>query len=163
MGVGAAVSAAVLVGAISGCSFVGTTCTAIGWANAIQVRVPGSDADTSPVHQVAVCLGTDCTPGTPPTAGPVPSGGATPAALPSGGAGEPGTTATLPVAPFHTTVHEGDVWSVTTDTSTPASARVAVLDATGTTLLDRTVDLSWDRHGGSAQCGGPSSAAVTVR
>ncbi|MBK0296934.1 hypothetical protein IAE22_34205, partial [Bacillus sp. S34] len=44
-----------------------------------------------------------------------------------------------------------------------ADPRVALRDDAGATLTERAVDLTWTRHGGSEQCGGPSSARTTVR
>jgi len=174
------VTAAVVVGAaavlvaLGGCSAFPQACPAIGWTNTVEVRVPGSAAADSPVHEVAFCGGTDCTPGqaagatagprTAATTGPgtAATAGATPAAGPLTPGPEP--TDTVPFPPFGTTTeHDGETWRVVTETGTPDRGRVALRDDAGATLAERVVDLTWTRHGGSEQCGGPSTARTTVR
>ncbi|WP_420366138.1 hypothetical protein AAEP80_04620 [Curtobacterium sp. L3-7] len=157
---GAAIGAVLLVVALGGCAAFPTTCPAIGWTNAVEVRVP----DGTSVHEVAFCRGADCTPGQPPQSAPVPTGNATPAAPgPLTAKPEPTDTVTLDPTPWRTTDHDGEVWTVSTDMGTPERGRVALRDDTGATIVERAVYLTWTRHGGSAQCGGPSTATVTVR
>jgi len=166
------VTAAVVVGAaavlvaLGGCSAFPQACPAIGCTNTVEVRVPGSAAADSPVHEVAFCGGIDCTPGQAAgtTAGPgtAATAGATPAAVPLTPGPEP--TDTVPFPPFGTTTeHDGETWRVVTETGTPDHGRVALRDHAGATLAERVVDLTWTRHGGSEQCGGPSTARTTVR
>ncbi|WP_144764836.1 hypothetical protein [Curtobacterium sp. 9128] len=148
--------------ALRSCAFGATACPAVGWTNTIEVRVPGSDAATSPVHRVVVCLERGCTPGVASADAAMPSGDATPAAPGPGTVQEPTPTPTLAVEPFSTAVHDGDRWTIPTTMGTPEHGRVALRDDTGTTLRERAVDLDWVRHGGSAQCGGPSTASVMI-
>ncbi|MGN8049480.1 hypothetical protein ACTJKO_07280 [Curtobacterium sp. 22159] len=61
-----------------------------------------------------------------------------------------------------TTTRIGDVWNVQATTGIESHGRVALLDADGQVLVQRDVDLEWVRHGGSEQCGGPSTAQVVV-
>lgn len=158
----AAIGAVLLVVVLGGCAGFSTACPAIGWTNAVEVHVPGSSASTSLVHEVAFCGGDDCTPGEPPASTPVPTGNATPAG-PLTARPEPTGPITANPTPWRTTIRDGEVWTISTNMGTPHSGRVAIRDRSGTTMTDRAVDLSWKRHGGSAQCGGPSTATVTVR
>jgi hypothetical protein len=155
--VGAVVGAAALVVTLGGCGAFAQACPAIGWTNTVEVHVPGSDAADSPVREVAFCGGRDCTP---PSAPP-----RTPSSVPSS---PPGALTPGPEPPAlrhtfgRTTEHDGATWPVMTDMGTPEHGRVALRDAAGTTTTERAVDLTWVRHGGSEQCGGPSTARVTV-
>lgn len=164
---GAAIGVVLLVAALGGCAVFPTACPAIGWTNALEVRIPGSSADTSPVHEVAYCGADDCVPGQPPESMPVPTGNATPATPPAPGPlspkPEPTDTVTLSPTPWRTTIRDGEVWTISTDMGTPDRGRVAIRDRDGTTLTEQAVVLSWKRHGGSAQCGGPSTATVIVQ
>lgn len=152
--VGAVVGAAVLVVTLGGCGAFPQACPAIGWTNTVEVRVPGSDAADSPVHEVAFCGGRGCTP---PSAPPTTTTSSPPGALTPGP--EPSA---LPYTSGRTTEHDGPTWHVMTEMARPAHGRVALRDAAGTTTTERAVDLTWVRHGGSEQCGGPSTARVTV-
>ena len=44
----------------------------------------------------------------------------------------------------------------------PETVAVAVLGPDGAVLAELTADLEWARVGGSAECGGPHEATVTV-
>lgn len=170
----AAIAAPLLVLTLGGCSAFPVACPAIGWTNTIEVRVPGSDAAGAPVAAVAFCGGRNCAPPTPaesatplapvpaPTTAPVstaaPGATATPSAPLTAG---PEPTA-IPWTFDHTTTRDGDTWTVTTSMGTPAHGRVALRGDAGETLVERSVALTWTRHGGSAQCGGPSTARTTV-
>lgn len=158
---GLATASAVLVLVTAGCAGIGpTACTAIGRTDTVAVEVPGSADPASRVAGVVVCQGPDCTPGVPPEpAVPTAPGEATPGApavgrLPDGTA----PTAVLPMVE-----RDGDVWSVPTSSDTAGRGRVAVLGADGRVLVERDVRFTWVRHGGSEQCGGPSTAEVVVR
>ncbi|MET3635702.1 MULTISPECIES: hypothetical protein [Curtobacterium] len=63
---------------------------------------------------------------------------------------------------FPTPTPDGDVWSVPT-TGTDERGRVAVIGADDRVLVERDVRFTWVWHGGSEQCGGPSTAQVVVR
>lgn len=162
---GAALGAAALVVALGGCGAFPVACPAIGWTNTVEVRVPGSADADSPVHEVAFCAGTDCTPGEAPVQTPPPTDGATPAApapLPPGFTNGP-EGSPVPSPYWSTTEHDGEQWNVMLPMSAPERGRVALRDVAGTTVAERAVDLTWTRHGGSEQCGGPSTARTTVR
>ncbi|MCL9663625.1 hypothetical protein L2091_00080 [Curtobacterium albidum] len=164
---GVATASAVLVLVATGCAGIGpTACTAIGWSNTVAVEIPGSADPASGVAGVVVCQGVDCTPGetTPPVL-PTAPGDATPGGPP---AGIPSSDASVPTDDavrslvFPTATPDGDVWSVPT-TGTDERGRVAVIGAADRVLVERDVRFTWVRHGGSEQCGGPSTAQVVVR
>lgn len=163
-----ATATAVLVLVTTGCAGLGpTACTAIGWSNTVAVEIPGSADPASGVVGVTVCQGADCTPGEPsPPVQPTAPGDATPGAPP---VGAPSTDALGPMDDtarslvFPTATPDGDVWSVPTTTGTDDLGRVAVLGADDRVLVERDVRFTWVRHGGSEQCGGPSTAQVVVR
>lgn len=165
---GVATAAAALVLATTGCAGIGpTACTAMGWSDTVLVEVPGSADPASGVVDVVVCQGTGCTPGEPsPPVLPTVPGDATPGAPP---VGAPSSDALGPTDDdvrslvFPTATPDGDVWSVPTTTGTDDRGRVAVLGVEGRVLVERDVRFTWVRHGGSEQCGGPSTARVVVR
>lgn len=163
-----ATATAVLVLVTTGCAGLGpTACTAIGWSNTVAVEIPGSADPASGVVGVTVCQGVDCTPGEPsPPVQPTAPGDATPGAPP---VGAPSSDALGPtddaarslVSP--TATQDGDVWSVPTTMGTDDRGRVAVIGADDRVLVERDVRFTWVRHGGTEQCGGPSTAQVVVR
>ncbi|MBT2503873.1 hypothetical protein [Curtobacterium sp. ISL-83] len=166
----AACSAVLLVTALSGCAGLPhAVCAEIGWTNAVEIRVPGSANRATPVTAVAFCDTARCRPELGGTAYPSPPDGvtasATPAAAPGAGPSTPPGGA--PPLPFpqadSTRTHRGDVWTVMTSMSTPEHGRVALFGEHDRRLLERPVALRWDRHGGTEQCGGPSTARVVVR
>ncbi|GAA4159512.1 hypothetical protein GCM10022286_14040 [Gryllotalpicola daejeonensis] len=130
-----AVPAAVvlIVGTLAGCAaWRPTMCSAVGWTNQVRVHVVG---DTAQVDDVTFCAGTDCTPPPPPTPAP-------------------NTT--------YLTTRDGDEWTLITDMQTPNTGHLAAYDETGARLIDQQVALRWVRVGGSAECGGPERADVTL-
>jgi len=158
------VSAAVLAVALSGCSgSFPVACPAVGWTDTVEVHVPGSADPASGVTGVGFCQERGCTPGLPDRAAPVlpdEPGDATPA-----GPGEvvPGAVGPAPTPTLEpSTAHDGDVWSVSTPSGAADRGRVALFGADDRVLVQRDVDLTWVRTGGSEQCGGPSTASVTV-
>lgn len=156
---GSVVVAVVLAVALSGCSgFFRVACTLQGWSNSVEVRVPGSADPASGVEGVGFCQERGCTPGLVVRAAPVQPdepGDATPAGPADA---PPAPTSTL----LPSTTHEGDVWIVSTSMATAERGRVALFGADDRVLVERSVDLRWVRTGGSEQCGGPSTASVTV-
>jgi hypothetical protein len=52
-----------------------------------------------------------------------------------------------------------DSWRFGFDMNSPGSVIVRALDATGKTLAEKKVSLAWQRVGGTAECGGPETAA----
>ncbi len=165
---GLATASAVLVLVTTGCAGFGeTACPAIAWGNTVAVEVPGSADPASGVAGVVVCLGADCTPGgSSPPALPTAPGDATPGGPP---VGVPSPDASVPMDEdahslvFPTATPDGDVWSVPTTMGADPRGRVAVLGADDLVLVERDVRFTWVRHGGSEQCGGPSTARVVVR
>lgn len=136
-------STALVVGSVAGCAVAPTACSAIGWANAVDVTVTGN---TAAVAQVRACAGDGCDLPTQPTPG---AATARPETLPQ---------------PSGTPVPGGVRWRTSTDMSTPEHGEVTVLDADGRVLTTQRVDLTWVGGGspGPDHCGGPSTAAVTV-
>jgi hypothetical protein len=138
IGGAAAISLVVTVG-VTGCAGP-AACTAIGWANGVEVTLLG---DTSAVATVTACGGTGCE-----------SPAATdPRAVPS--EADPGSTPTP--------VPGGVRWPVNLGMDTPSRGAVAVYDLAGTLLTEQAVRFRWDSPHVSEACGGPSSGRVTVR
>lgn len=152
-------AAVVLAVALSGCSgSFPVACTAVGWTDTVEVRVPGSADPTSGVTGAGFCQQDGCTPWLPDRAAPDEPdepGDATPA-----GPGSLGPAPTPTLEP--STVHDGDVWSVSTPSGAADHGRVALFGADDRVLVERDVDLRWVRTGGTERCGGPSTATVTV-
>ena len=128
-------AAAVL--ALAGCDgVVGRACPAVAWGNALTVEL-ADDWSPGEGHSVQVSCPEPCRPealeGTP--SGPVREGAA-------------------PLV--------GDRATVSFVLETPESVAVAVLGTDGAVLAELTADLEWVRVGGSAECGGPHEAMVTV-
>jgi hypothetical protein len=108
-------------------------CTAIGWLNQVRVRVTG---ETAAVERVTFCAGATCVPPPPPTPAP---------------------------DRLDTTTRQRDVWTISIDMSTPSTGHLGAYDAAGALLVDQRVVLDWKRVGGTAECGGPERAEVTLR
>ncbi|MDM7889401.1 hypothetical protein QUG98_13160 [Curtobacterium sp. RHCJP20] len=165
---GTATASAVLVLVTTGCAGLGATaCPAIAWGNTVAVEIPGSADPASGVTGVVVCQGADCAPGEPsPPVLPTAPGDATPGAAPVGPpssdalspTGDAARSLVLPAA-----TPDGDVWSVPMSAGTGDRGRVAVVGADDRVLVERDARFTWVRHGGSEQCGGPSTARVVVR
>jgi hypothetical protein len=109
-----------------------TVCPAIGWLDALTVRL----ADHWPPDDQRSLLVT-C---------PEPCG-------PPGLDGRPGSRRLAAPVP-------GSVASLTTS-ARPDSVVVSVLED-GAVVIEREFGLDWRRVGGSAECGGPGAATVTV-
>lgn len=136
---GAASIALVVVLGAAGCAGP-ATCTAIGWANGVELTLLG---DTSAVATVTACGGAGCTPPTaddpladPPEADP----GSTPTPVPG-----------------------GVRWPVHLGMDTPHHGAVAVYDRSGQLLVEQAVTIRWDSPHAADPCGGPSSGRVTMR
>ena len=128
-------AAAVL--ALAGCDGgVGRACPAVAWGNALTVELAD---DWLPGESRSVRVG--C-----------------PEAC-----GLPGLEGT-PSGPIHEGVAPltGDRATVSFVLETPDEVDLAVLGSDGAVLAELTADLEWVRVGGSAECGGPHSATVTV-
>lgn len=127
--------AAVLV--LAGCDGgIGQACPAIAWGNGLTVELAGGWPPEE-ARSVRVSCPEPCRPealeGTP--ADPIREG----------------------VAPL-----VGDRATVSFLMETPDEVAVAVLGPEGDVLAELTADLEWVRVGGSAGCGGPHEATVTV-
>jgi hypothetical protein len=135
---GAAAIALVVIVGVTGCAGP-AACTAIGWANGVDVTLLG---DTSAVATVTACGGVGCEP---PAA-------TDPPAVPT--EANPGSTPTP--------VPGGVRWPVHLGMDTPRHGAVAVYDGTGHLLTEQGVTLRWDGPHDAGACGGPSSGSVTV-
>lgn len=125
------VAALAMVFTMTGCG-VTTSCTAIGWSNAVVVEVADDGVDVSTVE---VCDERGC------SNEPSPDGVT--------GFSSPQKT------------DEGWVFNLQ-DMSTPDELVVRALDAEGSVLREITVAPEWKRIGGSEQCGGPGEARVSL-
>ncbi|GAA1494129.1 hypothetical protein [Curtobacterium herbarum] len=136
---GAAAIALVVTVGVAGCAGP-AACTAIGWANGVEVTLLG---DTAAVATVTACGGAGCTPPT---------------------ADEP--LADPPEAALGSTptpVSGGVRWPLHLGMDTPSRGAVAVYDQAGTLLSAQAVRFRWDSPHAADPCGGPSSGRVTVR
>ncbi len=111
-----------------------TVCPAIGWSDTLVVRLRG---DATAVARVQLCTDAGCAPAE-------------------------GVDAAGPLGPIALRVHEDDVWTFTVD-GLPDTFTVRALAADGSTLSAAEVTPEWVRVGGSARCGGPHKATVTLR
>ena len=118
--------------ALTSCDGLARACPAIAWSNLVTVE----SAESWPGGEgrsVRLDCGTPCDP-------PVSSG-------------DP-SAATAPV--------EGSVAQVVVGMVVPETVDVTVLGPDGAVLAELTADPEWERVGGSAECGGPMAATVTV-
>jgi hypothetical protein len=133
------VGAIVLSGAVlalAACDGVEQACPAIAWGSTLTVEL---------------------TPDWPPGEGrSVEVGCPEPCGLPALG-GTPSGPIREGVAPL-----TGTSAAVSFVMETPDSVVVTVLGPDGVVLAEVATDLDWERVGGSAECGGPMAAAVTV-
>jgi hypothetical protein len=121
---------------LAGCAPAPVACPAVGWINSVVVHVEGSGAEEASVQ---VCDGDHCS---------------------SVAGAEPPSTG----VPMIATRQDDGSWKVGIGMATPSPLTVRALDATGAVLAEQDAELAWHRTGGSAQCGGPSSAEpVTLR
>jgi hypothetical protein len=135
-----AATGAVLVSgliALTGCGAgAETVCPAIGWSNALTVAL----ADGWPPVEGG-SLTVDCAP----RCGQAVVEDGAPADRDASSVPLPGSSAVLHL-----------------DMSAPESVDIRVLGADGTELTEVHAELDWRRVGGSAECGGPMEATVTV-
>ncbi|MFE4543130.1 hypothetical protein [Arthrobacter sp. NPDC056727] len=136
----------------TGCA---TVCPAIAWINSLTMVL---DGDTRVVARVQLCTKTVCSEATDglqrrpvlPTATATPTG-ANGLGLPLGlGSPERG----IIVERTGT-----DTWRFGFDMDAPGAVTVRALDSAGKILAERKVSLEWKRIGGTAECGGPATAA----
>lgn len=137
---------------VAGCA---RACTAIGWANFVTVAV---DGDARNVSWVQLCTPDSCSQATesPAPRTVLPSATATPTGanglgFPPGGGPTVGRIAVEKTG--------SDSWRFGFDMHSPGSVIVRALDETGKTLAEKKVSLAWQRVGGTAECGGPETAA----
>lgn len=142
-GVWAATWVAVIAVGSSGC--LGTVvpkpteCAAIAYSQHVDIILEGPAADK--VERVVFCTDRGCSvPGTEAT--PVPASG-----------------------PWYTVTDlGGGRWHVDILLDLPGQATIEVLGTDGTTLTRTTVELEWQRIGGSEECGGPhETEPITVK
>jgi hypothetical protein len=163
----AVLGGAVLAVMLTGCEpFAGQACPAIGWVNTVEIRLDGSAADVGRVAWVELCDDLGCsTPATP----PAPRNDSPPPSLPASSALRTPTLATPaalptaapasshdPGAPYYWAEPDGDGgWRVQVGMSTPDTVTIRAFAVDSAVLAVATVDLAWERVGGSAACGGP--------
>lgn len=161
----AVLGGALLAVMLTGCEpFAGQACPAIGWINAVEIRLDGSADDVERVAWVELCDDLGCsTPAAPPAppddSPPPPPSLATPAlppsTLPSAAPAAPASPHD-PEAPYYGAEPDGaGHWRVQVGMSTPDTVTVRAFAADSTVLAEATADLAWERVGGSAACGGP--------
>ena len=138
---GAASWAALIVIGSSGCLGTAgptpTACAAILYSQQVDIILDGPAADE--VERVVFCTESGCS---------VPGIEATP--VPASG-------------PYYAVTDLGDGrWHVDIQLDLPSQATIEVLGKDGTTLTSTTVELEWQRVGGSEECGGPHEADPIV-
>lgn len=135
LGLVGAFGLATLLG-VTGCSSLGTPCTAVAWFNELTITLTGDFVD---VTDVKLCIEDQCAPV---------DGSQPPAALSQVKLAEQdGSTGT---------------WVFKTGMSSPENFTVRVYTADGTVLSDTPAEPQWVRVGGSEECGGPGEATLTV-
>ncbi|MDQ0734527.1 hypothetical protein [Arthrobacter agilis] len=170
----AVLGGAVLAVMLTGCEpFAGQACPAIGWVNAVEIRLDGSADDVERVAWVELCDDLGCsTPAAPPappddSPPPPPSLPAssarpapallTPPALPTAAPAPPHQ----PEEPYYWAEPDGEGrWRVQVGMSTPDTVTIRAFAADSAVLAEATVDLAWERVGGSAACGGPMATGT---
>lgn len=105
-----------------------------GWSNTLTVQL---DGDTSAVDQVQLCTDAGCAPAE-------------------------DVDLLGPLGLIRATEHDGDTWTFSVE-GLPDTFTVHALAADGTVFSDTEATPEWARIGGSAQCGGPGEATVTVQ
>lgn len=145
----------------AGCS-VPTACPAIGWSNSATVILQGP---VETVGSVEFCADGSCSIHAPkPTTAPKTT--VTPEASLAPGQADGGAPAT-PGTPESSSKHsqyigrkvDDRTWQFSAVMTAPKRATVRALSAGGEVLAERDVNVVWTRVGGSAQCGGPATAA----
>ena len=120
--------------ALTGCGPAPVACPAIGWGHTLTVEVTGQ---TSSVRSVQLCTEDGCAPG-------------------------PDVNSSSPLSLIRVAERSGERWMFATDVFLLEEVTVRVLDADGSVVSESSVSPDWKRVGGSEQCGGPSTALVTV-
>jgi hypothetical protein len=137
---------------MTGC---GTVCPAIAWTNFVTVALAG---DTQNVAWVQLCTPDACSQATEQPAPQPVLPTATATATGANGLGLPPGL----VFPGRGIIVEKagtDTWRFGFDMDAPGSVTVRALDSVGKILAERKVSLEWQRIGGTAECGGPATAA----
>ena len=126
-------------------------CPAIGWSNEVGVALTG---EAGAVATVEVCSDGVC------FSGPLELQTAEPMMVETLGPQDLAGSTPSTVSPWTFSVAREDerTWRISTEMATPDSLTVRALSATGEVLAERDVDLSWQRVGGTAECGGPGEA-----
>lgn len=128
-----AIAALLVAGAVGGCGTVGETeCTTIGWSDLLRVDVQG---DATRVDAVRYCDADGCWPD--------------PSASPDTG-------------PLGDITRSGDTWNVTMFGGAPETVTLQLVTDDGTVLREVERVPEWVRVGGTAECGGPHEATVTI-
>ncbi len=129
--------------AVSSCSSTPTVtaCPDIGWLNTVTVEL---DGDAASVADLVLCTDGDCPAATTPDQ--------------TDATAHPGSSLRVP---FQGARVDTDTWAFDYSMSTPDQLTLRAYDTAGSVLTEDTLDSTWERTGGTAQCGGP--AATTVR
>lgn len=157
----------------------GNVCPAVGWSNTLHVQF---DGDSSAVNHVQICADGRCSsplpdgngvlpedeplrtmvPGQLGTA-PPPEPGERPTGGVAGGPDSPPQPTVAVSESIYVSVEqtENGRWHVSM-TEAPERMQVRAVSENGEVLAEREIVLDWHRVGGSARCGGPSEADVTV-
>ena len=120
---------------LTGCAPAPVACPAIGWVNSLTVEVTGQ---TSSVERVQLCTQEGCAPGR-------------------------DVDSSSPLSLIAVTEREGNTWTFATDMLSLEEVTIRALGSDGSIVSEESVRPDWKRVGGSEQCGGPSTALVTVR
>lgn len=124
---------------LTACSTPGV-CTLEGFSSSLRVQLSGDVLD---VADVRWCVDGECSPGAEDQPGP----------------DDQPVSGEIFSSPGHR--HGPHQWSFTAFT-TPEEITVRVYATDGSIVADSVVEPEWQRVGGSAECGGPVAAAVTV-
>ncbi len=128
----------VVLGLVATLGVTGCTpfaCPAIGWTNGLAVELEG---DAAAVAGVQLCTDEGCAP----TQEPDPA---------------------HPLGLITLIEQDGRSWVFSTDMYSLDEVTVRLTEADGTVIGETAFAPDWERVGGSARCGGPSVATVTVR
>ena len=119
---------------LTGCAPAPVACPAIGWVNSLTVELTGQ---TSSVQRVQLCTQEGCAPGR-------------------------DVDSSSLLSDIAVTDREGDTWTFETQMLSLEEVTIRALASDGSVVSEDSVRPNWKRVGGSEQCGGPSTALVTV-
>lgn len=121
-------------GSVTACSVYSDACPAIGWGSSFTVQLTG---DVDEVADIRLCVDAECSPGT----------------------GDDTVAAGHEISPAQE--RGPKAWTFALAVA-PEEVSVRTYTADGSVLTETLVTPEWHRVGGTARCGGPHAAAVTV-